>query len=167
MLKYVNYDIVTAEVPDEITLAIEISNCPCHCEGCHSDFLAQDIGDELTYDVIHSLLLENKGVTCIALMGGDGDYDSLCELLKLLYWLPQKRCWYTGRTVDYLRGLDDTHNEIFSNIIRYLDYIKIGPYIPTKGGLAQTTTNQKFYKLNHQESGSIKFENITSKFWNT
>ena len=30
MLKYANYDIVFQEVPDEVTLAINISNCPNH-----------------------------------------------------------------------------------------------------------------------------------------
>ena len=30
MLKYVNTGIVFQEIPDEVTLAINISNCPCH-----------------------------------------------------------------------------------------------------------------------------------------
>lgn len=166
MLKYVNYDIVTAEVPDEITLAIEISNCPCHCEGCHSDFLAEDIGDPLDITIIGDILKNNKGITCIALMGGDSDYDALLYLVMQLYLLPQKICWYTGRTAEYLRGLNDSHNEIFSNIIQYLDFIKIGPYIAAKGGLANKTTNQRFYELVH-DNGNVRFVDITSKFWNT
>ena len=44
MLKYVDAKVVFAEVPDEVTLAINISNCPCQCKGCHSSYLAQDIG---------------------------------------------------------------------------------------------------------------------------
>lgn len=39
MLKYVNTDIVFQEFPDEVTLAINLSNCPCHCPGCHSSYL--------------------------------------------------------------------------------------------------------------------------------
>lgn len=31
MLKYVNCGIVFQEIPDEVTLSINISNCPCHC----------------------------------------------------------------------------------------------------------------------------------------
>lgn len=31
MLKYVNTGIVFQEIPDETTLAINISNCPCAC----------------------------------------------------------------------------------------------------------------------------------------
>ena len=37
-LKYVNTQEVFQEFPDEITLAINISKCPCHCRGCHSNY---------------------------------------------------------------------------------------------------------------------------------
>lgn len=47
MLKYVDARVVFQEIPDEITLAINISNCPCHCKGCHSQYLAEDIGKPL------------------------------------------------------------------------------------------------------------------------
>ena len=47
MLKYVDTKVVFQEIPDEITLAINISNCPCHCPGCHSSYLAEDIGNAL------------------------------------------------------------------------------------------------------------------------
>ena len=33
MLNYYNYDIVCQEIPDEITLAINITGCPNHCQG--------------------------------------------------------------------------------------------------------------------------------------
>ena len=36
MLKYVNTGIVFQEIPDEVTLAVNISGCPCRCHGCHS-----------------------------------------------------------------------------------------------------------------------------------
>ena len=39
MLKYVNTGVVFQEIPDEVTLAINISNCPCHCPGCHSHYV--------------------------------------------------------------------------------------------------------------------------------
>ena len=44
IMKYVNESVVFAEIPDEVTLAINISNCPCRCPGCHSKFLWGDIG---------------------------------------------------------------------------------------------------------------------------
>ena len=36
MLKYSNYEITFAEVPDEISLCINLTNCPHKCIGCHS-----------------------------------------------------------------------------------------------------------------------------------
>ena len=45
MLKYVNYDIVFQEFPDEVTLAINLSLCPVCCPGCHSQFLQTDVGN--------------------------------------------------------------------------------------------------------------------------
>ena len=47
MLKYVNTAVVFQEIPDEVTLAINISGCPCRCPGCHShniDYLTRIIG---------------------------------------------------------------------------------------------------------------------------
>ena len=74
MLKYVNTGIVFQEIPDEVTLAINISNCPCHCPGCHSKYLWEDIGTPLTPMVIEQMV-KNYGddITCIAFMGGDSD----------------------------------------------------------------------------------------------
>ena len=67
-MKYTGAEITFAEVPDEITLCINISNCPCHCKGCHSPYLAEDIGEELTEDSLHKLISSNEGITCVAFM---------------------------------------------------------------------------------------------------
>ena len=64
MLKYVNTAITFAEFPDEISLLINISNCPCHCKGCHSAYLAEDIGEPLDYIALTKLIIDsNKGIT--------------------------------------------------------------------------------------------------------
>ena len=55
MLKYYNYDIVFQEVPDEVTLAVNLSNCPNHCPGCHSPHLCKDIGNRLDEETISNL----------------------------------------------------------------------------------------------------------------
>ena len=44
MLKYVNTGVVFQEIPDEVTLAVNLSGCPCRCPGCHSRYLWQDVG---------------------------------------------------------------------------------------------------------------------------
>lgn len=60
MLKYVSYDIVFQEIPDEVTLAINLSRCPNRCPGCHSPHLRDDIGDELSAERLAVLIDEYR-----------------------------------------------------------------------------------------------------------
>ena len=48
MLKYYNYMVTFSEVPDEISLCINITGCPIRCTDCHSKFLWENIGKEIT-----------------------------------------------------------------------------------------------------------------------
>lgn len=81
MLKYVNTDIVFQEFPNEVTLAINLSNCPCRCPGCHSTFLWKDVGDPLTAEAIEKMLNEDgERITCIGFMGGDSDPEAINQL---------------------------------------------------------------------------------------
>lgn len=150
MLKYVDAKVVFAEVPDEVTLAINISNCPCQCKGCHSSYLAQDIGTELTFNEVRKLIKKNSGISCIAFMGGDSEpkrINALASFVTNHYQL--KVAWYSGR------------QELSKDIeLRNFDYIKLGPYIEELGPLSSRTTNQRFYKVNDKE-----LVDITSKFW--
>jgi anaerobic ribonucleoside-triphosphate reductase activating protein len=153
MLKYVNSDIVFQEIPDEVTLAINISNCPCHCPGCHSHYLWEDIGLPLNTNAIDDFVQEfGSNLTCIAFMGGDGDPRGVNQLAQYVHEeYPQLRvAWYSGRTVIS----PAVHKEDF-------DYIKIGPYIKHLGPLKKPTTNQRLYRQNDQG----EFEDITSRFW--
>ena len=150
MLKYVNTMVTFSEVPDEISLCIEISNCQCHCKNCHSPYLSKDIGEELNIDSLHELISNNKGITCVSFMGGDSDpkeVDHLASIVKEYYSL--KTAWYSG-----VQALSkDIHIWNFS-------YIKLGPYIEELGPLNSKTTNQRFYKV---EDG--KLIDITYKFY--
>ena len=56
MLRYADYDIVFQEIPDEVTLAINLSNCLNHCRGCHSAYLMEDVGEPLTEESLSTLL---------------------------------------------------------------------------------------------------------------
>ena len=123
MLKYVDAKVVFAEVPDEVTLAVNISNCPCHCKGCHSSYLAEDIGTPLDEDSLVELLLNNKGITCIAFMGGDSDPEYINWLASIMRdmndsepgnWADVKIAWYSGR-----QELSEDIN------LEYFDYIKL------------------------------------------
>ncbi len=153
MLKYVNSDIVFQEIPDEVTLAINISNCPCHCPGCHSRYLWDDVGLPLNPEAIDAFVGKyGSDLTCIAFMGGDSDpkgVDLLAQYVHEEY--PHLRvAWYSGRTV-------------ISPLIQKndFDYIKIGPFIRHLGPLKRPTTNQRLYRQNDQG----EFEDITARFW--
>ena len=156
MLKYVDTKVVFQEVPDEVTLAINISNCPCHCEGCHSSYLAEDIGTELTIEELVRLGTETEGITCIAFMGGDSDPKRINKLAKFVTEeLDLKVAWYSGR-----QYIPDEIN------ISNFNYIKIGPYIPKLGGLDNENTNQIMYEVIevHTLSQRYMLKEITYKF---
>ena len=150
MLKYVDTKVTFAEVPNEISLCINISNCPCHCKGCHSSYLAEDIGNELNGNSIKELINNNKGITCICFMGGDSnplEVDTLAHFIKINY--PIKTAWYSGR--------QELNEDIW---LGNFDYIKLGPYIEELGPLNSKTTNQRFYKIEKN-----KLVDITNLFW--
>ena len=151
MLKYVDTKVVFRELPDEITLAINLSGCPCHCKGCHSSYLAEDIGEPLDLQHLTNLIDSNKGITCVGLMGGDAnpsEVDDIAQDIKE-YYPELKVGWYSGR------------QELSKDIeLSNFDFIKLGPYIEEFGPLNSKTTYQRFYKVSDGE-----LVDITSKFW--
>ena len=64
MIKYVPSmtSVVAEEIPDRVTLAVDISQCRGHCEGCHSPFLREDGGEELSEAIIDALVDDKFGV---------------------------------------------------------------------------------------------------------
>ena len=138
--------------PDEVTLAINLSNCPNHCKGCHSPYLMENVGEPLNENSL-SVLLDKygKAVTCVCFMGGDAspaEVERLAEYLSRQTIAPVKVGWYSGKS-----KLPDHFN------VSYFQYIKLGPYIETLGGLKSETTNQRLY---HIVNGTM--EDITYRF---
>ena len=153
MLKYVNTGIVFQEIPDEVTLSVNISNCPCHCMGCHSKYLWDDVGLPLTAETIDGFMRRyGQGITCLCFMGGDADPDgvySLARYARSTY--PDVRVgWYSGRS-----------NAARQGDCKVFDYIKTGPYVEALGGLKSTSTNQRLYK--RKADGSLA--DITFRLW--
>jgi anaerobic ribonucleoside-triphosphate reductase activating protein len=144
---------VFQEIPDEVTLAINISNCPCRCPGCHSRYLWEDVGLPLNTEAIDDFVEEyGDDITCLAFMGGDSDPKGVNILAQYIHEeYPQfKVAWYSGKTV------------ISAAVNRAdFDYIKIGPFIRHLGPLKSPTTNQRLYRQNDQG----EFEDITHRFW--
>jgi len=153
MLKYVNTGVVFQEIPDEVTLSINLSGCPCHCPGCHSSYLWEDIGQPLTPSALDRLISDYESdITCVCFMGGDADPLYLNELACYMHsaYSDLKVAWYSGRA-KVPRGVCRDN----------FDYIKLGPYIRHLCSLKKRTTNQRLYK-NCDGGGFI---DITSRFW--
>lgn len=136
------------EIPHKVTLALEISNCQGNCIGCHSPFLREDIGEELTPEVIDRLIADNFGVNCVLLLGEGKDPEALREMARQIRQRHPdvETALYSGRV-----AVEDELFDLF-------DFVKVGPYIKEFGPLNNPGTNQRLY--HHRED-------ITSIFWKT
>ena len=137
-LKYNGYSIVMQEVPNEVSLAINISGCPHKCEGCHSKYLWSYNGEYLIDDIDELLSRYSDLISCVCFMGGDQNQDDLLYCINKAKENNLKTCLYTG--VDDIESINE-------NIIEKLDYIKTGRYIEELGGLDKNSTNQRFFDL--------------------
>ncbi len=151
-MKFSSFDIVFQEVPGEVTLAVNISNCPHRCKGCHSAHLQQNIGEVLDEKCLDGLLARyGNAVTCVCFMGGDADPTAVERLSAYVRETTNKRiktAWYSGC---------DKFPENCS--VENFDYLKIGPYIESLGGLDSPTTNQRFYKVENGILHELTFKN--------
>ena len=139
MLKCYSYDIVCQEIPDEISLAVNISCCPNRCPGCHSPWLWDNSGEEMTEEMLSGLIGKySAAITCFCFMGGDAEP---MEIMRLAAWIKRqwphiKTAWYSGK---------EALPERFD--INVLDYLKLGSYIESLGGLKSPETNQMLYRI--------------------
>lgn len=154
-MKYAETRIVFSEVPNEISLAITISNCKWGCRNCHSSYLLKDEGNELTPEKFEKMLTKMDGITCVCLMGGDRKEN--ITLVNSLFTIAKtqglKTCWYIGSAV-FPYGLN-LHN---------VDFIKLGQYNENLGPLTSKTTNQKFLKLDWVND-TLNVKDMTYLFW--
>lgn len=139
MLKYDSFDVVFAEVPDETTLAINLTGCPNRCPGCHSPHLWEDRGTPLDEPALGTLLDRyGRAVTCVCFMGGDAEPQEVARLARSVRRRRPllRTAWYSGR---------DRLPEGFDRAA--FDYVKLGPWIEACGPLSSPTTNQRFWRL--------------------
>lgn len=156
MIKYADTMVVFSEIPDKVTLAVNITNCQNRCVGCHTPELREDIGKELTTDELDRLIHENEGINCFLFMGEGNDRDGLIYLIRYLkeYYPELSVALYSGR------------EKVEGDMLQYLDYVKVGPYIPECGPLNKKTTNQRLYKITHGlERTEYYISDITDEFW--
>lgn len=147
-LKYDSYTITFQEVPDETSLTFNITGCPHGCPDCHSKYLWDYHGNDLSANIDTLLDKYQSMITCVLFMGGDQNAPELMALCSRVHERGLKTCLYTGA------------NEVDINLMLRLDYIKLGPFDINRGGLNCETTNQKML----QRDGS-EWHDITYKFW--
>lgn len=152
-LKYLGYSIVFQEVPDEVTLAVNISGCPHKCEGCHSRYLWEYKGNYISDDIDRLIKKYNNLITCVCFMGGDQNQIELTNLLTRIKQCKLKTALYTG-----LNSINNLNIGVLTN----LDYCKVGHYDFSLGGLNNPNTNQRMFK---QDFTTNKWNDITHKFW--
>lgn len=154
MLRFLSYNIVFQEVPGEVTLAINLSNCPNRCKGCHSPDLQEDAGERLDEKAINKLLARyGDAITCVCFMGGDANplaVERLSLYVRKISNNRLKMAWYSGKS----KLPEDCAAGSF-------DYVKLGPYLEKLGGLDSPDTNQRFYKV---EDGVLRDETIKFRY---
>ena len=149
MIKFKDSYIVFEEIPDRVSLAVNITNCQNNCIGCHSHELSINNEEELTEGIIDKLIKENYGIDCFLFMGEGKDRGRLLELAKYIkHNYNLKVAIYSGR------------NNVESDFYEVFDYIKIGEYKEEFGTLNKETTNQRLYEI-----GADGIKDITYKFW--
>ena len=114
-------NVVLEEIPDRLTLAIDISNCTGLCEGCHSPFLRRDVGVELTPEAIDSLIAGNFGINCFLFLGEGNDHAALMSAANYV------RRAYPSLALGLYSGRESVEDDVWE----LFDYVKIGPFRPS------------------------------------
>lgn len=153
-LKFTEYQISFSEIPEQISLSINISNCPHKCLNCHSPHLQQNIGQKLTTKKLLSILNLNQDITTITLLGGSQNINQINKLFKKI-----KSIHPNILTAIYL-GDDNIPPHLNLN---YVDYLKIGKYIPQNGNLANPNSNQILYQITHKNYNNYSLTPINPK----
>lgn len=98
----------------------------------------------MTEDMLSNLIGKySAAITCFCFMGGDAEP---LEVMRLAMWIKARwphirTAWYSGK---------ESLPEGFE--IKSMDYIKLGPYIESLGGLKSPETNQALYRIDSQGS---------------
>lgn len=149
MIKYKDSYIVFEEIPDRVSLAVNITNCQNNCIGCHSPELRLNSGIELTEEEIDKLINENYGIDCFLFMGEGKDMVRLLEIAR-----------YVKNKYDIAVAIYSGRNNVEEEYYEIFDYVKVGEYKKEFGPLNSSTTNQRLYRMTEGEK-----EDITHLFW--
>ena len=154
MIKYTQASVVFAEIPNHITLAINIAACKRQCVGCHSMYLRRDLGQDLE-EALPTLLSWYKGmVDTVCFMGEGADHDALARCIR--------RARESGYMTALYSGADDRADIPVLQLLSEgeLDFLKIGSYQRALGPLTARSTNQRLYQY---DGGKVI--DLTPLFW--
>ena len=152
MLKYSDIAIGLQEIPGEVSLVINITNCLFRCKGCNAKQLWEDIGEPLSYENLNMLLDSTlQDITCVIFMGGDIAPDEINELASHI------RANYPALKIGWYSGGQTT--TVFTEYKNF-DYLKFGSFIKKLGPLTSPKTNQRLYKV---QKGIL--QDLTNLMW--
>lgn len=147
LVPVVSTGITLNEVPDKVAFFIELGSCTQRCKGCHSKELWEEVKEPTSLDVLLKEAEEAiaKGANAIVLMGGTCNGLHTEELYIILQALSEiaPTCLYSGSD-------DQKLNRFFAENTN-ITWIKTGSYKEELGGLSSPTTNQRFYRKEHEE----------------
>lgn len=133
-MKLYNFFTSLQEVPDNLSLCFSFAGCPHHCKNCSwqnettfTEYSLKDIKEIINKYAFY--------VSCVCFLGGEWEKDFI-ELLGYCKNLKLKTCLYTGLVE--MRDIE---------ILSKLDFIKLGPYQESYGGLSNKNTNQVFLEV--------------------
>lgn len=147
-MKIYKFDILFQEVPNHISLGFYACGCRLRCPGCHSPELwSEHNGFTLSEELFKSLLLKYAHkISCIVFLGGEWHPEELIEFLSLAQQAGLKTALYTGL------------NDVPQAIKDHLDYLKVGPWIQSLGGLTSAETNQVFWDVKNDKKLNYLFQ---------
>ena len=167
MLKFKDSYIVFEEIPDRVSLAVNITNCQNNCIGCHSPELRLNNGEELTEGIIDKLIKENYGIDCFLFMGEGKDRGRLLELAKYIKAKKMNIWCYTGFTFESLMALAKDNPKIIE-FLKTIDVLIDGPFVLEKKSydcIFRGSTNQRI--IDSKNSVKNKRVVLVDKYYNT
>lgn len=150
-IRYAGYSVTLAEMPGYIALVFSLTGCKIGCKDCHSKHLwGDDVGTELTQEVITSVLRHYEGLADGLVILGDIQEEDILSLLPTAKKFGLTTCIYTGKKFRYC-----------NTYFKHFDFVKFGEYRKDLGGLESPTTNQRYVRSSNLEDLTYLFNGDT------
>lgn len=126
------------EHPDYLNLTLFISGCPRACKGCSWHSIKVD-AHKFDEEAFTQLLSNYKNkIENVVFLGGDWLGKGLLPFIKIAHSFNFSVCLYSGA---------DSITELDAEVLKNLEWLKLGSWKADLGPLTSPTTNQRFYKL--------------------